>query len=80
MGNVFPRPGDAFDRMTTMNPETLMEAVRYFADLEICDAYMRRIKWPRGRIVCPHCGCDRIGEIKGIELLNAPRTNCLFST
>ena len=39
-----------------MKPETLMEAVRYFADLEICDAYMRRIKWPRGRVVCPHCG------------------------
>ena len=38
------------------HPETLLQAVRYFADLEVCNEYMRRIKWPRGRIVCPHCG------------------------
>lgn len=44
-------------------PETLIEAVRYFADLEICDAYMRRIKWPNGKITCPACGSERIGEI-----------------
>ena len=31
-----------------MEPETLMDAVKYFADLEICDLYMRRIKWPDG--------------------------------
>ncbi len=43
-------------------PETLMQAVRYFADLSICDAYMRRIKWA-GKPVCPACGSDRIGEI-----------------
>lgn len=44
-------------------PETLVEAVRYFADLEICDAYMRRIKWPDGKITCPACGSELIGEI-----------------
>jgi transposase-like protein len=44
-------------------PETLLEAVRYFTDLEICDAYMRRIKWPDGKIVCPACQSERIGEI-----------------
>jgi hypothetical protein len=45
-------------------PETLLAAVRYFADLDVCNTYMRRIKWPRGRIACPECGSDRIGEIK----------------
>ena len=39
-----------------MEPETLMEAVKYFADLEICDLYMRRIKWPDGHVACPFCG------------------------
>ena len=62
------------------HPETLLEAVRYFADLEICNAYMRHIKWPDGKAVCPHCGADRIGEIKGTDILEAPRLFCPFST
>lgn len=46
-------------------PQTLIEAVRYFSDLDVCDEYMRRIKWPGGVITCPHCGAkgERIGEI-----------------
>lgn len=46
-----------------MNPNTLIEAVRYFADLTVCHAYMRKIKWPDGKIVCPKCGTDRCAEI-----------------
>ncbi|MGD0781249.1 MAG: transposase [Candidatus Aminicenantales bacterium] len=46
-------------------PETLIAAVRYFADLEICDTYMRSIKWPDGKVVCPHCGSDRVAERPG---------------
>lgn len=45
-------------------PRTLMQAVRYFADRERCEQYMRSIKWPDGKIVCPVCGSDRIGEVK----------------
>ena len=29
-------------------PKTLIEAVRYFADLDVCHAYMASIKWPDG--------------------------------
>ena len=57
-----------------MEPTTLLSAVRYFADLEICNAYMRRIKWPRGKIVCPHCGSDSIGEVATRHLLRCK--NC----
>jgi transposase-like protein len=42
-------------------PQTLIEAVRYFADLAVCNDYMRRIKWPGG-IVCPHCQSRRCVE------------------
>src|SRR5688572_7733287 len=45
-------------------PRTLMQAVRYFADPDVCEKYMRSIKWPDGKIVCPACGSDRIGEVK----------------
>lgn len=37
-------------------PKTLIEAVRYFADEAVCQDYMRRIKWPDGKVTCPHCG------------------------
>ena len=60
-------------------PDTLMEAVRYFADLDICDEYMRRIKWPRGRIACPRCGGSRIGEIKSRHLLRCKDCRKQFS-
>ena len=62
-----------------MEPETLMEAVRYFADLEICDLYMRRIKWPDGHVVCPYCGSERIGEIKSRHLLRCKDCRKQFS-
>lgn len=63
----------------TMEPETLMEAVCYFADLEICDLYMRRIKWPDGRVACPFCGSERIGEIKSRHLLRCKDCRKQFS-
>jgi transposase-like protein len=37
-------------------PTNLIDAVRYFADLRVCNAYMRSIKWPDGQPVCPRCG------------------------
>jgi transposase-like protein len=42
--------------MTNNIPETLIEAVRYFADLEACRMTLAAIRWPDG-IRCPHNGC-----------------------
>ena len=50
-------------------PQTLIEAVRYFSDLDVCHDYLRKIKWPGGKPVCPHCQSARIGEIKTRRLL-----------
>lgn len=43
-------------------PKTLIDAVRYFSDLSVCNAYMRQIKWPDGEIACPHCSGERCVE------------------
>lgn len=43
-------------------PQSLLEVVRYFADLSVCNDYMRRIKWPGGKVICPHCDGDRCAE------------------
>ena len=37
-------------------PESLIEAVRYFADPDRALAFMTTVRWPDGTVVCPTCG------------------------
>lgn len=62
-------------------PTTLLEAVRYFTDLNVCNEYMKRIKWPNGTIVCPNCEAKgkRIGEIKTRNMLRCKDCRKQFS-
>ena len=60
-------------------PQTLLSAVRYFSDLKTCNAYMRKIKWPTGKIICPACGSDRIGEIATRHMLRCKDCRKQFS-
>ncbi len=36
-------------------PSTLLEAVRYFSDLDVATEYVAKLRWPSGP-VCPNCG------------------------
>jgi transposase-like protein len=40
---------------TTRQPKTLIEAVRYFSDLDVCTEFVAKLRWPNGP-VCPRCG------------------------
>ncbi|NQT13231.1 MAG: IS1595 family transposase [Planctomycetes bacterium] len=60
-------------------PTTLIDAVRYFSDVEVCHDYMRHIKWPNGVITCPECDSERIGEIKTRHLLRCKDCRKQFS-
>lgn len=42
--------------MTTNDPKTLLEAIRYFQDPEVCREFMIELRWPDGVIACPTCG------------------------
>jgi hypothetical protein len=48
--------------MNADGPQTLIEAVKHYADLTVCHNYMVKLKWSDGRIVCPKCGSDKIGS------------------
>jgi len=37
-------------------PTSLLEAVRYFAHLDVATEYVAKLRWPNGP-VCPSCGC-----------------------
>ena len=41
-------------------PTTLIEAIRYFADPEVCLDFMVTLRWPDGVIDCPTCGRDDV--------------------
>jgi len=62
--------------MNGQNPETLIEAVRHFSDLDACHAYMISLKWPDGHIVCPKCGSENIGRIATRRMLRCNATGC----
>lgn len=57
-------------------PTTLIEAVKFFADIDRCNEYMVQIKWPDGKIVCPVCGSDKIGKIETRKMLRCNAKGC----
>lgn len=41
-------------------PKTLQEAVIHYADFENCKAFMMKLRWPDGKVLCPNCGSDDV--------------------
>ena len=46
--------------METRTPTTLIDAIRYFSDPDVCLNFMKAIRWPDG-VKCPTCGSDKVG-------------------
>jgi transposase-like protein len=44
-------------------PRTLVEAIRYFSDPDVCQDFMVNLRWPSGRVTCPTCGRDDVRYI-----------------
>ena len=57
-------------------PKTLLEACRYYADLDICHAYMAKLKWPDGVVTCPKCKEPEIGNIKSRRMYQCKNAKC----
>jgi transposase-like protein len=62
--------------MENNTPKTLLEAVRYYTDLDVCHAYMVAVKWPDGKIACPKCGGNAVGEIKSRRMFQCRNKDC----
>src|SRR5581483_2127942 len=41
-------------------PKTLMEAIRYFADADVCLNFTVSLRWPDGTVKCPTCGSESV--------------------
>ncbi len=46
--------------METTLPRTLLDAVRYFKDPDVCLQFMSALRWPDGVVKCPICGSDKV--------------------
>jgi transposase-like protein len=60
-------------------PSSLIDAVRYFSDLRVCNDYMRGIKWPGGEPVCHHCGSVAVYELSTRPVLKCRDCKKQFS-
>ena len=56
--------------------KSLLDAVRYFSDLNACFRYMLGIKFPDGNVTCPHCSGEKIGLINSRRMLQCKSPNC----
>lgn len=46
-------------RSNRREPETLLEAIRYFADPDVCLDFMVSLRWPSG-VKCPTCDSEAV--------------------
>lgn len=60
-------------------PETLTEAVRYFADEETAFEFVKAMKWPDGVARCPKCGSDNAGFLATRKLWKCRECQRQFS-
>jgi transposase-like protein len=49
-------------------PQTLQEAIKYFAKDDRAFEYMKNVRWPTGKVVCPRCGSEKVSFISTRKL------------
>src|SRR5580658_8334470 len=64
--------------METRNnePQSLLEAVKHYADLDVCHVYMAKLKWPDGVLTCPVCKAPNVGFIKSRRMYQCKAQDC----
>jgi transposase-like protein len=41
-------------------PESLQQAILFFASMDNCIAYLSVRRWPDGKVICPNCGSESV--------------------
>src|SRR5579883_3278880 len=49
-------------------PNTLQEAVIYFANFDNCMSFMVALRWPDDKVKCPHCGSDNVSYLPNAKV------------
>jgi transposase-like protein len=46
------------------SPQTLQQAIQFFSDYDNCRSFMVTIRWPDGKVRCPHCDSEKVGYLE----------------
>ena len=60
----------------TETPKSLLEAVRHYSDLDVCEHKMSLMKWQDGKPICPKCGGNKVGRIEKRRVFQCRNTEC----
>lgn len=68
-------------------PTTLIEAIRYFSDLDVCNDFVAKLRWPNGPH-CPRCGSveysylttRRLWKCKGCKKQYSVKVGTIFES
>lgn len=55
-------------------PQTLQDAIRYFANLDNCIDFLANLRWPDG-VTCPKCGSKEVSYIKTRRIWKCKQTH-----
>lgn len=58
-------------------PQTLLEAVRYFADEDVAHSFAAKLRWPDGP-TCPRCGSKEYSYLKTRKLWKCKSPECRY--
>lgn len=49
-------------------PKTLQDAIQFFSDFDNCREFMISVRWPDGKVRCPHCGSEKVTYLEKARL------------
>ncbi len=56
-------------------PKSLMQAIRYFANPDVCVEFVASMRWPKGAI-CPHCEGSKVSFLKSRRIWKCMAKEC----
>lgn len=56
-------------------PQSLLQAIRYFENPDVCVDFVAEMRWPDGPI-CPHCEGDRVSYLKSRRIWKCMNKDC----
>ncbi len=60
---------------TVQQPATLVEAIRYYADQEVCFKLLTSIRWPDG-VICPRCASKNVHLLTTRQIWKCREKTC----
>ncbi|HWH56663.1 MAG TPA: IS1595 family transposase [Terriglobales bacterium] len=60
-------------------PNSLLEVIRYFSDVDVCIEFIASLRWLDGKVQCPHCEAKNAGFLKSRRIWKCRECRKQFS-